>query len=43
MITSVEVLVDVALRRFDIHVVIVADTCKTISFATGLVSVTVCS
>jgi hypothetical protein len=35
----VEVLVDVALQPFDIYVMLVADTYKTISFAPGLVSV----
>lgn len=39
VITSVEVLVDVALQPFDIYVMLVADTYKTISFAPGLVSV----
>jgi hypothetical protein len=37
-----EVTVDVALQPFVIYVMLVAGTCKTSSFAPGLVSVTVC-
>jgi len=43
VLTSLEVLVDVALQPFDICVMLVADTYKTSSFAPRLVSVIVCS
>lgn len=43
MITSVVVIVDVALKSFVMYVMLLATTCKNSSFSLGLSNVTVCS